>query len=90
MDTNTALIYSAGVNLTRLELEWQAYLRKRHSWFSYLASIGLFWFLLSVGFVIAYLIKRQKVKRIQERLEEEEQVEEEHLDAVWTDSNDSQ
>ncbi len=72
MDTNTALVYSAGVNLKRLELEWQAYLKKRHSWFSYLTNIGLLWFVLSVGFVIIYLIKRYKMKRIQERWEEEE------------------
>ena len=72
MDTNTALIYSAGVDLPRMELEWQAYLKKRHSWFSYLADIGLFWFLLSLVFVLIYLFKRQKAKRIQEQWEEEE------------------
>ena len=72
LDTNTALIYSAGVNLKRLELEWQASLKKRYSWISYLANIGLFWFVLSVGFVIIYLIKRQRAKQIQEQWEEED------------------
>lgn len=72
MDTNTALIYSAGVNIKRLELEWQASLKKRYSWFVYLTNIGLFWFALSVGFLIIYLIKRQKSKRIQEQWEQEE------------------
>jgi hypothetical protein len=80
MNTNTALSYSAGVNLKRLELEWQASLKKRHSWFSYLTNIGLLWFVLSVTFVVIYLIKRQKMKRIQERWEEEEE-----LNTNWTD-----
>lgn len=73
MDTNTALIYSAGVDMKRLELDWQASLKKRYSWIKYLIkNIGLFWFALSVGFLIIYLIKRRKVKHIHERWEEEE------------------
>lgn len=83
MDTNAALYYSTGRNLTQLEREWQAYLKKRHTWFTYLINnIGLFWFILSVGFVIIYLVKRSKMKRIQERWEEEE------MDTDWTDIND--
>ncbi|MBD3306464.1 hypothetical protein GF339_08700 [candidate division KSB3 bacterium] len=72
METNAALIAAAGVNLKRLELEWQASLKKRYSWLRYLANIGMFWFLLSIVFVIIYGIKRWKVKRIQARWEEEE------------------
>lgn len=72
MDTNTALLHSAGVSLKRLELEWQAALKKRYSWLNYLGDIGLFWFVLSVGFVIIYLLKRHKMKRIREQWEEED------------------
>jgi len=72
MDTDTALSYSTGDTLTRLELKWQADLHKRYSWFSYLINIGLFWFLLSVIVVIAYLIKHYRAKRMQARWEEEE------------------
>ncbi len=75
MDTNTALVYSAEVNLEDLELEWQASLKKRYSWIAYLINIGLFWFALSVGFVIIYLLKRQKMRRVQKRWEEEETLE---------------
>ncbi len=75
MNTDTALIYSAGVNVKGLELEWQASLKKRYSWTKYLIKqIGLFWFVLSVGFVIIYLLKRRKVKRIHERWEAEEKM----------------
>jgi len=83
MDTNAALYYSTGRDLTDLELEWQAYLKKHHSWFSYLINIGLVWFVLSMGFVIIYLLKRHKMKQIQERWEEEEE-----LDTDWMNSND--
>jgi hypothetical protein len=72
MDTNTALSYSTGDTLTRLELKWQADLHKRYSWFSYLVNIGLFWFLLSVIVVITYLIKHYRAKRMQARWEKEE------------------
>ena len=73
MDTNAALFYSTGRDLTQLEREWQASLKKRYTWFSYLiTNIGLLWFVLSVGFVLIYLVKRHKMKRIQERWEEEE------------------
>ncbi len=75
MDTDTALAYSAGVNVKRLELEWQAALKKRYSWISYLTNIGLFWFILSVGFLMVYVIKRRKVKHIREQWEAEEDVE---------------
>jgi hypothetical protein len=77
MDTDTALRASVGISLKRLELEWQALLKKRHSWFSYLSNVGLFWFVLSVIFLLVYLIKRQKVKRIQQRWEQEE------FDEIW-------
>ena len=81
MDTNAALFYSTGRNLTQLEREWQAYLKRRHTWFAYLINnIGLFWFVLSVGFVLIYLVKRYKMKRIQKRWEEEEE-----LDIDWPD-----
>jgi hypothetical protein len=72
MDTDTALSYSTGDTLARLELKWQADLNKRYSWFSYLVNIGLFWFLLSVIVIIAYLIKYYRAKRMQARWEEEE------------------
>lgn len=74
MDANSALLSAANVSLERLEAEWQTSLKDRYSWFNYLADIGLFWFLLSVGFFVIYLIKRQKVKWIQEQWEEEEQL----------------
>ncbi|GAK60205.1 hypothetical protein U27_00096 [Candidatus Vecturithrix granuli] len=73
MDANSALLSAAGVNLERLEAEWRASLKDRYSWFNYLTEIGLFWFLLSLGFFVIYLIKRQKVKHIQEQWKEEEQ-----------------
>ena len=83
MDTNAALFYSTGRDLIQLELEWQAYLKKRYTWFSYLiTNVGLFWFVLSVIFVIIYLVKRYKMKRIQERWEEKEE-----LDTNRTDIN---
>ncbi len=69
---NTALMRSAGVNLTSLESEWQASLKRRHSWLAYLINRGLLWFVLSIGFVLIYLVKRHKVKRLQEKWEEEE------------------
>lgn len=84
MDTNAALFYSTGRDLTQLEREWQTYLKKRYTWFSYfINNIGLFWFILSVSFVIIYLVKRYKMKRIQERWEEEEE-----MNIDWTDTND--
>ena len=80
MDTNAALFYSTGRDLNQLEREWQTYLKKRYTWFSYLINnIGLFWFILSVSFVIIYLVKRYKMKRIQEQWEEDEEV-----DTDWT------
>ena len=73
MDANSALLSAAGVSLKRLEAEWRASLKNRYSWFNYLIDIGLFWFLLSIGFFVIYLIKRQKVKQVQEQWEQEEQ-----------------
>ena len=75
METDTALRHAAGVNLIRLEAEWQASLKSRYSWFSYLANIGLFWFALSVVFLIVYLVKRWKVRQIHRQWEEEEEEE---------------
>jgi hypothetical protein len=71
-DADHALRQAAGVSLQRFEREWQAALKQRYSWFAYLPKIGLFWFVLSLGFLVAYLVKRWKVKRIQQRWEAEE------------------
>lgn len=73
METNQALVSSAGVDITRLELEWQASLKKRYSWFSYLSNIGIFWFAGSLIFLLAYFVKRYKVRRIHQQWEEEEE-----------------
>ena len=77
MEANVAFTAAAGVSLKRLEAEWQASLKERYSWFGYLTNIGLFWFLLSVGFLVIYLLKRRKVKRIQAQWDQEERAEEE-------------
>ncbi len=71
-DVNAALIHSAGVSLARFEMEWRHSLEKRYSWWTYLPEIGLFWFLISVGFFIAYLVKRHKANVIQTQWEIEE------------------
>ena len=81
MDANAALVYATGVNLARLESEWQADLQKRHSWFAYLADIGIFWFLLSVGFLLIYLLKRRQTKRLEAQWAQEEQTESQEADA---------
>ncbi|MCP4396224.1 MAG: hypothetical protein GY801_02790 [bacterium] len=75
MDTDTALRASFGMSAKRLELHWQASLKKRYSWFGYLSASGLFWFVLSLIFLLVYLLKRQQVKRIRQRWEEEEEFE---------------
>lgn len=77
METNAAFTAASGVSLKRLEAEWQTSLQERYSWISYLTNIGLFWFLLSVGFLIIYLLKRRKVQRIQAQWEQEECAEQE-------------
>jgi len=74
-DVNAALRHSAGVSLARFEMEWRHSLEKRYSWWTYLPEIGLFWFLISVGFFIAYLVKRHKSGVIQAQWEQEEQKE---------------
>ena len=71
-DVNAALLHSAGVSLARFEMEWRHSLEKRYSWWTYLPEIGLFWFLISVGFFIAYLVKRHKANVIQAQWEQEE------------------
>ena len=72
-DVNAALLHSAGVSVARFEMEWRHSLEKRYSWWTYLPEIGLFWFLISVGFFIAYLVKRHKANVIQAQWESEEQ-----------------
>lgn len=72
MDTDSALRASFGMNLPLLELRWQESLKKRYTWFSYLSNSGLFWFVLSLIFLLAYLIKLQRARRIQQRWEAEE------------------
>lgn len=74
METGAAFIAASGVSLKRLEVEWQASLKDRYTWLNYLSNIGLFWFLLSIGFLVIYLLKRRKVKRIQEQWEQEERI----------------
>lgn len=71
-DVNAALRHAAGVSLPRLEAEWQRSLRSRYSWLMYLPEIGLFWFLLSVGFLAAYLMKRHQSQQIQAQWERED------------------
>ncbi|PIE33158.1 hypothetical protein CSA56_12575 [candidate division KSB3 bacterium] len=72
METNRALLSSAGITVKRLELEWHASLTKRYSWFSYLSNIGALWFVLSLVFILAYFVKRHKVRRLHQQWEEEE------------------
>ncbi|GAK54558.1 hypothetical protein U14_05845 [Candidatus Moduliflexus flocculans] len=74
-DVNAALIHSAGVNVARFEMEWRHSLETRYSWWTYLPEIGLFWFLISVGFFIAYLVKRHKSHLKEAQWEREEQIE---------------
>lgn len=72
VDTDTALRASFGMSVKHLELRWQASLKQRYSWFGYLSNSGLLWFVLSLIFLLAYLLKRLRVKRIHRRWETEE------------------
>ena len=75
LDTDSALRESFGMSVQQLELRWQTALRKRYTWLGYVSNSGLFWFMLSLIFLLAYLLKRRQVRRIQQRWEEEEDVE---------------
>lgn len=79
LDTDRALHESFGMTVQQLERRWQASQKRRYSWFGYLSHSGLFWFLPSVLFLLAYLLKRRQAKRLQQAWEEEEQ--EESIDA---------
>ena len=72
MDTNSALLYATGRSLKSVEQEWQKALRLRYSWWVYAIRYGGFWFGASVLFVIAYVIKRVKMQRIQASWEDDE------------------
>lgn len=72
MDTDTALLYATGRSLNSVEQEWRESLGKRPFWLTYLTHNGFFWFLLSLTFLLAYLIKRWKMKQIQQQWEMEE------------------
>ncbi len=74
MDTNSALLHATGRSLKSVELEWQNALRLRYSWWMYAIRYGGFWFALSMLFVVAYLIKRIKMRRIQAGWESEDTV----------------
>ena len=71
-DTDTALRASFSMSLEELEQRWQASLEKRYSWVGYLSNSGLFWFVMSLIFLLAYVLKRRRVKHIHQRWEEEE------------------
>lgn len=88
MDTNTALLRSAGVDLRRLEVEWQKSLKTRYSWLNYLIDIGLFWFVISVVFVVVYLVKRYKSQQIEDQWEAEETEEEASKEEIEADDAD--
>jgi hypothetical protein len=72
MDTNSALLHATGRSLKSVEQEWQEALRRRYSWWMYAVRYGGIWFVLSVLFLIAYAIKRVKMRRIRAQWEIEE------------------
>lgn len=72
MDTNSALLQATGRSLKSVEQEWQEALRRRYSWWMYAVRYGGIWFGLSLLFLLAYMIKRVKMRRIQARWEVEE------------------
>ena len=72
MDTNSALLHATGRSLKSVEQEWQEALRLRYSWWLYAIRYGGFWFGASVLFLVAYVIKRLKMQRIQATWEDEE------------------
>ena len=72
LDTNTALRAATGLDLKHFEIKWQRALRKRTSWLTYLSERGLFYFLLSLVVLLAYVVKQWKAKRLQQRWEDEE------------------
>lgn len=72
MDTNSALLHATGRGLKSVEQEWQEALHMRYSWWMYVLRYGGFWFGLSLLFIVAYVVKRWKMKRVQAEWERQE------------------
>lgn len=72
LDTDTALLYATGRSLNSLEQEWQDSLKRQPFWFTYFWHSGTFWFLISLIFLLAYLIKSWKARQIKKQWEQEE------------------
>jgi hypothetical protein len=72
LDAEEALKQTTGLGLRSLERDWKAELKKRYSWIPIITSFFSVWFLVSLLFLLGYLLKRRKAKRTLAQWEQEE------------------
>jgi hypothetical protein len=68
---NQVLVEIYGMDLDRLEEQWQRYLRMRFSWIPIITSATSLWFLLALLFILAYAKKRKTKRRLYEQWDKE-------------------
>jgi hypothetical protein len=72
LDTETAIKQATGLGLKDLERRWKEDLKRRFSWIPIVTSFFSLWFLASLLFLVGYLLKRRRAKKILEKWEQEE------------------
>ena len=71
-DLNTAYKQAIGWDLATFDAEWQASLSRRYYWAALFSNSYLFWGSLGLVFIIAYLWRRQRIRRRLVELEQQE------------------
>ena len=84
-DLNTAYKRAIGWDLATFDAEWQASLSQRYYWAAIFSNSYLFWGSLGLVFIIAYLWRRQRIRRRLVELEQQES----QVDPFFTQDNQS-